>query len=149
MRRVASPGPGGRTDKTIQDDKEHLVTRIAKLLAIAALPALLIATSAPLRANGAGGGGGGGGGAGGGGAGLGGGGGNGVGAGHGGGLGLGSSGLGGPGHGSSVSAATPGHAMQSALAPHDRGAHHGASGFTPGHAMQAMFPDPHDRGPHH
>src|SRR5690349_16801625 len=81
--------------------KEHLMTRIAQLVAIAAVPALLIAASGSVVANG-GGGGGGGGGAGGGagmGGGLGGGGASGVGGGHGGGLGVGGLDVGGPGHG--------------------------------------------------
>jgi len=41
----------------IRDEEEIIVTRLARVLAIAAIPALLIAASGPLFANGAGGGG--------------------------------------------------------------------------------------------
>jgi hypothetical protein len=42
--------------------------------------------------------------------------------------------------------------MQTTFAPHERGAHHGASTFspghttTPGHAMQSAVQNPQDRG---
>ncbi len=110
--------------------------RVAKLLAVVAIPALLIGASGPLLAGGGGGGGAGGGGGGGvgaagaaGGAGVG----AGAGAGHGG-----VGGVGHGGHGSSVSAASPGHAMQSAFpSPHSRGGHHGASVSKPALAWRA------------
>jgi hypothetical protein len=127
-----------------RDEEEIVMTRIAKLVAVAAIPALLIAAPGPLLAAGGGGGGGGAG--------------AGVGAGGATGVGVGASGLGaghghgstsGVGHGSSVSAATPGRAMQAAFPnPQTRGAHHGASSFSPGHAMQAAFPNPQTRGAH-
>ena len=86
--------------------------RVAKLLAIFGIPALLIAASSPLLANEAGGGAGGGG----------------VG------------GTVGIGHDNPVSHATPGHATHAALPnSHTRGTHHGASSFSPGHAMKAAF----------
>jgi hypothetical protein len=37
---------------------------------------------------------------------------------------------------------SPGHEMQAVLAPHERGGHHGASSFSPGHEMQAASPKP-------
>ena len=117
-------------------EEEIIMTRVAKLLAVATIPALLIAASGPLLAHGSGGGGGGGGG------GAGAAGASGSGAGHGGGH--------GGGHGTSASTTSPGHAMHAAFpSPHSRGGHHGASSFSPGHAMHAAFPNPHVRGAHH
>src|SRR5713101_1762841 len=52
---VASPGLG----RGFKDEGEIIMTRVAKLLAVAAIPALLIAASGPLLAGGGGGGGGG------------------------------------------------------------------------------------------
>src|SRR5882762_3416462 len=93
---VASPGLG----RGFKDEEEIIMTRVAKLLAVAAIPALLIAASGPLLAGGGGGGGGVGGGVGAAGAAGGAGVGAGAGAGHGG-----VGGVGHGGHGSSVSAA--------------------------------------------
>ena len=95
----------GRKVGPIPNEEGVVMMRIAKLLAIFGITALLIAASSPLLANDGGGGAGGGG----------------VG------------GTVGTGHDTSVSHATPGHAM------HARGTHHGASSFSPGHAVQAAF----------
>jgi hypothetical protein len=93
-------------------NEEDVVMRIAKLLAIFGIPALLIAASSPLLANDGGSGAGGGG----------------------------AGGAVGIGRESSVSHATPGHAMHAALpSSHTRGTHHGASSFSPGHAVRAAF----------
>src|SRR5262249_25489305 len=44
--------------RTLKDEEEIIMTRVAKLLAVATIPALLIAASGPLLAHGSGGGGG-------------------------------------------------------------------------------------------
>jgi hypothetical protein len=90
-------------------NEEGVVMRVAQLLAIFGIPALLIAASSPLLANDGGGGAGGGG--------------------VGGAVGI--------GRDSSVSHATPGHAALPNS--HTRGTHHGASSFSPGHAVRAAF----------
>ena len=93
-------------------NEEGVVMRVARLFAIFGIPALLIAASSPLLAND-------------------------------GGAGAGGGGVGGAvgiGRDSSVSHATPGHAVHAALPnSHPRGTHRGASSFSPGHAMKAAF----------